>query len=622
MSWSRQCAIASLAAVSLLTLAVVPTRANAQSYRFAVPRLHMQVFVQPDASIRVTYDITFLPRAGAHAIDIVDIGMPHAGYDIGTMRASVDGHALRTVRESQYVDPGVEVHLGGRAIRGGREGTLHFEFAMPDMVYQDTTREDYASLRITPTWFDSEFVVDSGEIRVAVHVPAGVEPGEVVHQGTPFSDKAIFQDRVVAVWTWQGVRAVQPYMVGLSFPRRGMHRVIEQSAWDLLVKWFEERLPARVVVFVLTVMLLACAFFRFTGGTGISVFVVLLVGMFFGLRASTGALLISPLVAGALVVLAERQVRRRRARYLPAVAEVEGGGVKRGLTAPEAAVILELPLSKVLGLVIFALLKKGVLRQVQATPLRVEMDDAFRGGPDVQGDVQGAATRASVRRLAAQQRGVALHKYEQAFLDHLEDNVGGPVHAVDFAGPVKGLIEHAAARMKGFDLSDTRDYYRRVVARALDTARSVTDVPAREQTLDRQLEWILMGDDYDDVFRHGDYRYRPRWGRASASTGPTGSAGALGRTAPGAETSFGDVAASFAGWAENTMGDMASAIAPSALQLEAPPGGVIDLSGADQVTGEFFKALTESSGSGGGHGGGGCACAGCACACACAGGGR
>jgi hypothetical protein len=85
--------------------------------------------------------------------------------------------------------------------------------------------------------------------------------------------------------------------------------------------------------------------------------------------------------------------------------------------------------------------------------------------------------------------------------------------------------------------------------------------------------------------------------------------------------SFGDVASSFAGWTENTMGSLASSISPGALQVENPSGGFLDLSGADRVTGEFFEALSESGGSGGGVGGG-CACAGCACACACAGGGR
>ena len=94
------------------------------------------------------------------------------------------------------------------------------------------------------------------------------------------------------------------------------------------------------------------------------------------------------------------------------------------------------------------------------------------------------------------------------------------------------------------------------------------------------------------------------------------------------QTTFKDVASSFSGWAENTMGNMASAIGPGSLGAGPSAGGFLDLSGADHVTGEIFQALSDASTSGGSGGGGGlgggcaCACAGSACACACAGGGR
>jgi len=127
-----------------------------------------------------------------------------------------------------------------------------------------------------------------------------------------------------------------------------------------------------------------------------------------------------------------------------------------------------------------------------------------------------------------------------------------------------------------------------------------------------------MDEHYPTVFSYGR-PYRPIWVRGAPFSG-AGPAPAT--PAAAGTTSFGDVAASFAGWSENTMGSMASAIAPGSLGVSKPGGGFLDLSGADHVTGEFFQALAESSGSGGGGGGGGCACAGCACACACAGGGR
>ena len=51
--------------------------------------------------------------------------------------------------------------------------------------------------------------------------------------------------------------------------------------------------------------------------------------------------------------------KRRKMEYLPPALAVEGTGVKRGLTAVEAAILLEAPLNKVMTMILFGLVKKG-----------------------------------------------------------------------------------------------------------------------------------------------------------------------------------------------------------------------------------------------------------------------
>jgi hypothetical protein len=320
-----------------------------------------------------------------------------------------------------------------------------------------------------------------------------------------------------------------------------------------------------------------------------------------------------------LLLLQEGGRQRRKGKYLPPIAQVEGGGIKRGLTAPEAAAILELPLSKVLSLIIFGLLKKGVLRQVQDTPLRVELVEKFQARK--KSDIK--RQRVAQRRKAAQEKGIVLHAYEQGFLDLLEEQSKTPVPKIDFSQPMKRFLYKVAFRMKGFDLSDTQDYYRRIVKQAITEAGSIGEIPEREKQLDKYLEWILMAgeEDYRPVFERPGQPYRPVWTRPLMPTQSQGPSPMSRPTSSGPGPSFGDVAAGFAGWAENTMGTMASTIMPGTIKTE---GGSINLSGFDKVTGDIFEALASGSGSGSGGGGGGCACAcaGCACACACAGGGR
>jgi hypothetical protein len=613
----------------LCLLTIVRSPVLAQSYSFAVPDLNMQVYVQTDASVRIIYDITF--KNYGQTIDIVDIGMPNANYNLNNMRASVGGVNLSDIRKSEYVNPGVEVHLGSQSIRSGETGTLHFEFAMPNMVYQDTTDKDMASLQITPTWFDDEFVQGTSTIRIAIHMPPGIKAEEMLYQKAKFTDRVDnYQGHAVAVWQWEDTRATKSHLVGISFPKRVMNNVVKMTIFQLVAKWFNDNPAVRFIMLLADIVLFIFLFFRFSGGTGFSVFVVLGGGLFLLLLIAPILSLVAIPILIVLIILNENNLKSRKAgkkTYLPPIAQVEGGGIKRGLTAPEAAALLEMPLNKVLTLVIFGLLEKGVLEQVEASPLQVEVAEDYRTLNDK--TLNNATQRAKQRYKVAQANGTVIHKYEHPFLEILEQNPAKPVQALDFSSAMKSLITGTANKMKGFDLSDTQDYYRRIIDRAWKKAESIEEVPEREKFLDRYFPWVILNNDYPTVMTHRGYHYWPRWVRRSPRWRPATSGGGLGGksskggTSSGGRTTMGDVAGSFAGWAENTMGGMAAAILPGTLQVSTPKGGVIDLSGVDKVTGDFFEALAKSSSSGGGGGGScACACAGCACACACAGGGR
>jgi len=537
----------------------------AQTYSFAVPELLMQVFVQPDSSTKIVYDITF--QNYGSTIDVVDIGTPHSKYNIGNMSASIDGVPLTDIRKSEYVNPGVEVHLGNKAIPSGGKGTLHFEMTMPEMIFTDTTNKENASLQITPTWFDSDSVRGTGTIEIRITMLEGIQLDEVRYQDVPFSDKGTENGRVVAVWRFENVAPTQAYRVGVSFPQRGLTGITKVTAWDLFWRWVRQFASAIGV----------CLPF---------VFPILFIWM---------------VIRGI--------IKASKPNYLPPIAQVEGGGIKRGLTAPEAAVILEMPLNKVLALVIFGMLEKGLLRQVDDTPLKVEVAPPYRVADKA--DLKDAKARAAYRRTVAQQQGTVIHKYEDAFLDLIEAHPDKPVKQLNVVAAMEKLVKDTAAKMQGFDLSDTQDYYRRVIERAMQQAASLGDIPQREQYLDQYGPWVMLDRDYRSLMTVGGYNYWPRWARqtarpAAAAGGAAGAAGAAGSAAGGRPApKFGDVAASFAGWAETTMGGMAAAIMPTSLQKPAPP------------------STSSSSRSGGGfHSSCACACAGCACACACAGGGR
>jgi hypothetical protein len=616
---------------SLFALGASTIPVNAQSYSFSVPELKMQAYVQVDGSVRIVYDITF-ENLGS-PIDIVDIGLPHRDYNIGNMSASIDGVALSDIRTSEYIDIGVEIHLGNQAIPAGSRGTLHFEATMPDMVYQDTTNRDHASLRITPTWFDSNSVQGTGTIAVAIHLPPGIEPDEVLYQQEPFTAKALFEDQTVVVWEWTDRRATEAHIVGVSFPQRGMTNVIRMTFLDLVKAWLEDNPGTVFLLGAVAMTLAAILFFRFSGGTGCTVFAILGGGLLLLFINSPITILLAIPVLLAMVIVNETKLRKKKPNtYLPPIAQVEGGGIKRGLTAPEAAVLLELPLNKILTLTVFGLLEKGLVELVKDDPLAVTVSSPFKTWDNAEFR-RSSKLRHKHRSDAARAAGTVIHGYEDDFLDQLERNPKKSVADIDFTKAVERLITSSATKMKGFDLSDTKEYYARVITRAMAQAQTIGEVEEREKYLDKYLPWVMMDESYPTVLTTGGYQYWPMWARPAvgrpimSGSGPSQSAprSGSGRSLPG-RTSAGDVAGSFAGWAENTMGGLAGAILPSSMNLPSAKGGFVNLSGVDKVTGDVFQALSKASSSGksGGGGGGGCACAcaGCACACACAGGGR
>jgi len=199
---------------------------------------------------------------------------------------------------------------------------------------------------------------------------------------------------------------------------------------------------------------------------------------------------------------------RAAAPYQPAVARIEGGGIKRGLTPPEGAVLLGRPLNLTLTLVIFDMLRKSFIRQTAAWPLTVEVAEDFR----THGQGLSAQERGEKRRKAPQTINATLHKYEEPFLEILETNPGLTVHQLDFGVAIQPLVRYVAGRVGGFNLQETRDYYRLIIERAPREARSDGKLTfERQKVFDRNFGWVLLGNDFAAVLDTADYSYLPLW---------------------------------------------------------------------------------------------------------------
>jgi hypothetical protein len=496
----------------------------AQNYAFQVPLNESHVFVQAAGACRIEYAITFANQGDP--IDVVDVGLPNKRYRLNTAEASFDGRPVASIAPSSYISIGVEVKPV-EALPGGATGTLTFSILQDGMLYRDDDDKAYASVRFSPTWFGGGFASGTTRYRVHFHFPSAMGPDEPRYHKTEPSSVWRDDGGVVYLYEFDGKPSIQ-YTFGASLPAQYVVNIQEP--------------PGKVA-----------RFFAALGG-----FIAGSIPCCFFLAI------------GGLITLGVVASHKRKLKYLPATIGVEGVEVKRGLTVPEVACLMELPVNKVLAAILFGLIKKGRARIVSEKPLRIEPLEA-------PGD---------------------LAVYEAEFLKSIQDDqTVSPKEAEEVM--VK-LITRTRDAMKGFNRKKTLAYYQSIIAKAWEQMKGSDwqegfDYLLLDKEADRKLPEVMGGRAVVLPGWWGHYRPTHRQTPAGAGTG-----GSI----PGRDFAH-QMASGVEGMANNIVGSVSSL--------------------AQKVTGRT-NPVPVSSGGGGrsGGGGGGCACA-CACAgcaCACAGGGR
>jgi hypothetical protein len=540
-----------LALVVVLSITISAPVALGQDWSFSVPENRVDLYIEYDGTARIVYDLTLANDPGAHEIDAVDIGVPNSTYSLGEAQASINGTPLSAFSNSPYVTPGIAVELGSHAIQPGQTGTLYFETVVRDLVYQDEEDDEYASVEFSPTWFDSSVVHGTTRLEVNFHLPPGVTSEEPRYHKEPFTDAYWQDDRVVYSWVKEDARADRQYVYGASFPKEYLAEDVVQKAPAFTFNFSQLCSgPIPWIVF-------------FGGGWAF------------------------------LAILGSRTQKRRRMRYLPPALAVEGTGVKRGLTAVEAAVLLEAPLDKVLAMILFGLVKKGVLTVESEKPLKVTAADPLP-------------------------KDVKLWYYERRFLKGIKDN--GTLAEGAMRDLVIDLIGDVNKKLTGFSRKETKAYYKDVAARAWQQVEAADTPEVLGKRWGEGLEWTMLDDDWDDrtrrvfhdrpvVLPHWWWYHRP-WAATAGPARPSvpsprpagGGTPVTLPTLPGAD--FANTVVSGIENAANTVVSRVESFTGQVTQKTNPP------------------PKSSSSGSRGGGYSCACACACAGCACACAGGGR
>lgn len=533
--------------------------ALAQAYFFSLPTFTVHAFWNEDGALSIDYVYEFQNHPSGHPIEFVDVGLPNRYFDEGNIFADVNGNPITDISRSDYEGEGqgVAVALGQYAIPPGESGVVHvFIGSVERKLERDPSGDEYASAVFGPAYFDSSVVFGATDLTVTFHLPPGVQPEEprwhAAPSGFPEEPQTGIDDEGRITYTWRNPNASPDtlYNFGASFPDRYV--------------------PADAIV----------SPSPFEGLAGLIDFECLLPLACFGFF-------------GLIILLAVAGERQRKLKYLPPKIAIEGHGIKRGLTAVEAAILLEEPMDKIMTMILFGAIKKEAAAVLSRDPLELEVADPLPSG---------------------------LRPYETEFLEAFK-NEKNLARQRDLQKTMVGLIKSVSQKMKGFSHKETVAYYRDIMQRAWAEVEAADTPEVQGQKFDEVMEWTMLDRDFDrrsrEVFRGPVIiptwwgRYDPGYGRAAPSV-PRTAAPTAGRPSGGLPTlPGGEFAASMVGGIQTFSSKVV--------------GNITDFTGrVTQQTNPPPKPTSGGGYRGGGGGGGGCACA-CACAgcaCACAGGGR
>lgn len=545
--------------ILLISGLVFPGIVLAQTYSFSVPEAVVHVYWNEDGTSSIVYLLNFVNDTFASPIDYVDVGVPNVNYSLSNVSAEVNGQPVFDITESPYVKPGVAIGLGSNMIQPGETGQVSVTIdGVNRVLYPDSTDDNYASAVFDTTYFDSSFLKGQTDLSVVFHLPPGVQPKEprwhASPSGWPSQPETGFDEQGRITYTWRNPNAdfSKANQFGASFPAS----YVPDSA-------------------IVRSNPLACV----------------------------GPLLLPLICIGSVVLLIIWSVRagqRRKMQYLPPKITIEGHGIKRGLTAVEAAILMEQPMDKIMTMILFGSLKKNAAQVTSRDPLELTLSDPL---PE------------------------DLQAYEKDFLNAFKEPPGA-TRQKSLQKTMIELVRSVGEKMKGFSRRETVDYYRTIMEQAWAQVAAADTPEVKSEKFDEVMEWTMLDKDYDDrtkeVFREGPVfvpvwwpRYDPSFSGpvARPTSGPITTAGPSGRPGPSIPTLPGSA---FAASVVTGVQSFSSRVVGNITEFT---------NGVTKVTNPPPKPTTYSSGRSTGGGGGhscacACACACAGCACACAGGGR
>ncbi len=582
--------------ITMLIWAGMAEFANAD-YSFEIPNAQTTVEIESDGSMTIFVEYEF--KNLGQKLDYIDIGLPNNNYTLSDIQVKLNGENNSNIKvtkadyEQTGLRYGISLEMGNASIASGESAVVDVWipnlrknlFNATSETINDETVE-YAGFQFSPNYFSSNFTRGKTNYSFIIVFPTGVSDGSAYYYapekwvGEEKPDAWLDEDKCV-VYEWYseeadmhsdytfGGKFIKSALTSTDNIKTGSGSSSDSSGFD----W-------EAVLGVL-------------GCIGIPAVLV-----FFGIKA---------MIKG--IKDDKNNARIKAGKYFPPQVKTDGDEIKRGLTAVEAAILLETDLEKVISMILYGLAKKDVIQVKSMDPLNVEVADPLPDG---------------------------LNDYEKNFIEALQEPNANK-RKTKMRDTMHRLILSVSKKMEGFSIEKTREYYKSICEKAWTQVEAADTPELKSKLLGDNFGWAMLQDDpekrVEQTFTGNEF-YPPVWWwrvdpgyhrphyRPSSDHHSSGGASDEKRSGSFPQTHTPMPVLPGAMFARSIT-DGARKLATSMVgNTDTFRSAVKNRSNPDPIYSSSSSSHRHGGGGGGGRSSCACACACDSCACACAGGGR
>lgn len=294
-----------LPAVTIAVLAAATFSAgfaNAQSPVYTVNQEWAQLFINPDGTVDLIYNMSLTVTYGT--MRAFDLGMPTQDFTVGTARDQY-GNPLNTYK---YTSEVASVDFK-QPLNAGESIWYTITTNVAGMLSNDTTNPGNLGLMFSPQW-DRNYPVNN--VRVQIVMPDGVGVNDVKTLPDKFwNSTSTVEGKTAFYWEIPVLQPNQQYPIGVSFPSEFLPNF--KPAEPGILDGFD-----------------------FVSLIALTVFVVVFL----------------------IIIIAVAASYAKKNTYSAPKVSMETLGVKRGLTAVEASSLLEFKPAQIVTEILYSLLQK------------------------------------------------------------------------------------------------------------------------------------------------------------------------------------------------------------------------------------------------------------------------